>query len=237
MVIFNLDGILIRGIGDSWKILYEAAGIPEETYETNRRYFTEGRISYPELMDLHLGALQIAELTRELLEYTVKDRCSLPQNLHEAIDKLKNAGCTVGIISGSSDAVLKAAIPDADSLFGNNVYVNKMTFDYKEGKLTDIEATPYDWDDEAPHRGVAGKSEGVKKLCKLNVIEPKNTVFVGNSPSDFKAMSTVGSGILDISGIYEGSILGTNTQRCPASMLVSGSDLMNIANLILHETE
>lgn len=235
LVVFDLDGTLIKGIKYSWTLLYQVANVPTEKCKIKKKEFENGEISYPEWVEFDCQELQAGGLTKEIAQTATKKNCSLTVNFREAIKKLKDNGCAVGIISGGADIVLYSLIPDADALFDGNIYINKLKFD-DSGKLIDIEATPYDWDDDGKVRGVQGKNEGLKRLCKKYNLNFVDSVFVGDDDNDFKAMRLAGTKILYHSCAPNDKTYGTGSRKIPDGVrFVMENDLMLVADIILGE--
>lgn len=234
LVVFDLDGTLIKGIKYSWTLLYQAVSLSTDMCRINKKKFENGEISYPEWVEYDFEELQQAGLTREIAQNATKKNCSLTKNFREAIEKLKNAGCAVGIISGGADVVLYSLIPDAATLFDNNIYINRLKFDEETQLLCDIEATPYDWDDDGKVRGVSGKNEGLKRMCKKYGVALRDAVFVGDDDNDFKAMRLAGMKIFYPSGQPSDRVIGAGSRRLPDGVAIVGqNDLMVVADLIL----
>ncbi len=190
LVVFDLDGTLIKGIKHSWTPIYQKLGVPPPGKE-NKLKFLNGEISYPEWCRIDLMNLQSNGLTHEIACEAAKG-CSLTKNLREGIAILKDHGYQVGIISGGADVILNTLLPDVNELFNGNVFINQLVFDKITGKLTDIIPTPYDWDDTYQTRGVQGKNVGLKNLCRKYNIDLSDAVFVGDDENDFRAMEIAG---------------------------------------------
>ena len=236
LVLFDLDGTLIKGIKYSWTLLYQAVNISTEKCKINKRKFENGEISYPEWVEYDLHELMEGGLTLEVAQKATQKNCSLTVNFYEAIDRLKKAGYKLGIISGGADVVLYSLIPNADELFEGNIFINKLLFDERDGKLIDIVPTPYDWDDEGKVRGVQGKNEGLKVLCKKYNIPLSAAIFVGDDDNDFKAMRLAGTRILYHSCDPNDITLGTGSRNLPEGLkIITKNNLMLVADIILDE--
>lgn len=190
LVVFDVDGTLIKGIKHSWTPIYQKLGVSPPGKE-NKRRFLNGEISYPEWCRIDLLNLQSFGLTYKIAREAAKG-CSLTKNLREGIAILKEHGYQVGIISGGADVILNTLLPDVDELFNGNVFINQLLFDKNTGKLQDIIPTPYDWDDTYQTRGVQGKNVGLKNLCRKYNIDLSDAVFVGDDENDFRAMEIAG---------------------------------------------
>lgn len=237
LVVFDLDGTLIKGIKYSWTLLYQAVNVSADECRVAKKKFENGELSYPEWVELDCQILQRAGLTKEIAQSATRKNCSLTKNFYEAIQKLKDNGFEVAIISGGADIVLYSLVPDANRIFNGNIFINKLRFDEESGRLTDIEATPYDWDDDGKVRGVSGKNQGLKVLCKRLGIDMKNTVFVGDDDNDFKAMRIAGMKILYHSCDPNDKTMGTGCRSLPEGIaLIMENDLMVVADYIISRT-
>lgn len=235
LVAFDLDGTLIKGIKYSWTLLYQIVGISTEKCKEKKKEFENGLISYDEWVEYDCMELQSGGLTRQRAKQATEKNCSLTNNFRKAISKLKENGCAVAIISGGADVVLYSLIPDADTLFDNNIFINRLIFDDQSGALTGIHPTPYDWDDDGKVRGVKGKHEALKLLCEKYGLSLKDSVFVGDDDNDFKAMRNAGMKILYHSCDPKDVTLGTGCREMPQGIkVVRQNDLMIVADMILN---
>ena len=233
LVVFDLDGTLIKGIKYSWVLLYQSVGLSPELCKTGMKQFVNGEISYPEWCQRDLQELQRGGLTLNIAQNATKKNCSLTKNFDSAINKLKQNGCAIGIISGGADIVLNSLIPNARELFDDNIFINKLIFD-SDGKLINIDPTPYDWDDKGKIRGVQGKSAGLLKLCDKYKIPHEHSIFVGDDDNDFEAMKLAGKKIFYHSHDPNDKIPGTGSRQLPEGLIIIvNDDLMEVANSIL----
>ena len=196
LVIFDLDGTLIKGIKYSWTLLYQAVGLQTEVCKYNKKRFENREITYPEWCQYDFEELKMAGLTKEKAYSATQQNCSLTKNFSSAIHMLKNSGFAVAIISGGADPVLYSLIPNANELFEGNILINQLIFN-QDGTLKEIKPTEYDWDDG--FLGVKGKKAGLELFCKkYNIKYDEETktypdcVFVGDDDNDFKAMEAAG---------------------------------------------
>lgn len=243
LVIFDLDGTLIKGIKYSWTLLYQAVGVDTTICNYNKKRFERRQITYPEWCQYDCEELKRAGLTREKAFAATKQNCALTKNFSSAIHMLKDAGFAVAIISGGADPVLYSLIPDADELFDGNILINKLNFG-ENGALESITPTEYDWDDGL--LGVKGKRAGLELFCKkYNIPYDEKTgtypncVFVGDDDNDFKAMEAAGLRILYYVGSPDDKTYGVGAgvsgtvRELPSGVrLVEKNDLLVIANLI-----
>ena len=232
LVVFDLDGTLIKGIKYSWTLLYESVGLSEELCKISMKKFKNGDITYPQWCKYDLDELQNGGLTKEIAQKAIKEKCKLTNNFRSAINMLK-LNCAVGIISGGADIVLYSLIPDANELFDNNIFINKLIFDETDGKLTDIIPTPYDWDDNPKLKGVEGKHAALKILCKKYGLSIANSVFVGDDDNDFNAMKLAGMKILYHS-LEPNDVTGLSRPIPEGTISVTEDNLIKVVDLILN---
>ncbi|MCL2797977.1 MAG: haloacid dehalogenase-like hydrolase [Firmicutes bacterium] len=242
LVIFDLDGTLIKGIKYSWTLLYQSVGIDPNLCNINKKRFQKGEITYPEWCEYDLRELQTGGLTLEIAKNAVERNCSLTRNFHQAIRLLKSFGFVVAIISGGANVILHSLIPDAESLFGKDIFINKLVFDEVSGELVNIIPTKYDWDSDDGLLGVEGKDAALKLLCeKYNITFDSERgvynecVFVGDDDNDFKAMRLSGLKILYCSSSPEDKTYGTGSVRSiPEGIrIINENNLMSVATMIL----
>lgn len=242
LVIFDLDGTLIKGIKYSWTLLYQAVGIDTSICNYNKKRFERREITYPDWCKYDCEELKQSGLTREKAFAATERNCALTKNFYPAIHMLKDLGFAVAIISGGADPVLYSLIPNADDLFDGNILINKLNFD-RDGKLESITPTEYDWDDGL--LGVKGKKAGLELFCKKYNIpfDEKsgtypNCVFVGDDDNDFKAMEAAGLRILyyvsspDDKTYGIGGISGMVRDLPSGVKLVEKNNLLIVADLI-----
>lgn len=242
LVIFDLDGTLIKGIKYSWTLLYQAVGIDTSICNYNKKRFERREITYPDWCKYDCEELKQSGLTREKAFAATERNCALTKNFYPAIHMLKDLGFAVAIISGGADPVLYSLIPNADDLFDGNILINRLNFD-RDGRLESITPTEYDWDDEL--LGVKGKKAGLELFCKKYNIPfdeesgtYPNCVFVGDDDNDFKAMEAAGLRILyyvsspDDKTYGIGGISGMVRDLPSGVKLVEKNNLLIVADLI-----
>lgn len=146
LVAFDVDGTLIKNIRHSWALLWESLGVESSLFEQRKKDFINGKLSYLEWASLDCKTLKANGLKRDhITKIVATQKCSLTNNLIEAIKLLKNQGAIVAIISGGVDTLLYEKLPEANDLF-NDIFINHFVFDDK-GNLVSISPTEYDWDD------------------------------------------------------------------------------------------
>ncbi len=227
LVVFDVDGTLIKNIRHSWTLLWSELGVDASVAEERKDKFLKGKLSYLDWAAADCETLKEFGFKREHITKIVDSKkCTLTHNLIEAINLLKDNGAVVSIISGGVDALLYELLPEANDLF-DDIFINRFVFDNK-GDLSYISPTEYDWDDYK--KGVAGKNRGLERLCEKYDIPISKTVFVGDDLNDFKAMRLAGRKIF----YYEGS-RNFGKKRIPTDItMIAEDNLLKVAEEILN---
>lgn len=189
VVAFDLDGTLIRGIRHSWSLLWKAIGTDRSEAIRYQKAFAAGEIDYKQWVRHDFEALRRGGITREKIGDAVRgSHCTLAKNLTAAIGKLRSRGYVTAIISGGVDAVLRCLLNSPEALF-DVVYINRLVWG-EDGQLREIIPTEYDWD--PAKKGVMGKCEGLRRICRDFGVTLEDSVFVGNDENDLMAMRIAG---------------------------------------------
>ena len=148
-----------------------------------------GEIDYKQWVRHDFEALRRGGITREKIGDAVRgSHCTLAKNLTAAIGKLRSRGYVTAIISGGVDAVLRCLLNSPEALF-DVVYINRLVWG-EDGQLREIIPTEYDWD--PAKKGVMGKCEGLRRICRDFGVTLEDSVFVGNDENDLMAMRIAG---------------------------------------------
>lgn len=228
LVAFDVDGTLIKGIRHSWTLLWNELGIDNSSQVKLKERFIKGSLSYLEWVKKDCKRLVENGFSRKhITKIVASGKCSLTKNLIPAVQKLKENGVIVVIISGGVDALLYELLPEAKELF-DEILINQFIFN-KDNKLEKISATEYDWDDRK--KGVVGKNRGLERMCEKYSIPLENSVFVGDDLNDFKAMEVAGKKIY-----YCGEERKFINDQLPKGIhIIPGNDLMQVAKKILNK--
>lgn len=228
LVAFDVDGTLIKNIRHSWTLLWDSLGVDRSISEKRKNDFINGKLSYLEWASLDCKTLKTKGFKRShISEIVATQKCSLTNNLIQAICHLKQQGAIVAIISGGVDALLYEILPEANDLF-DDILINHFVFDDEEN-LVSISPTEYDWDDSK--KGVVGKNRGLERLCEKYSIPISQSVFVGDDLNDFKAMRIAGRKIYYC---HEQRNFGKK-QLPPDVTIISEDNLMCVAEEILNK--
>lgn len=129
LVAFDMDGVLTTH-PSSWKFIHEYFNVDNSE---NLAAYRSGNISYGDFMsrDISLWLKKNPDLTKDEI-ISILSRIETRENMKNAVEKLRDAGMKVAIVSGGVSWL--ADIINADMLF-DYVYANEIDVD-KNGRLT-----------------------------------------------------------------------------------------------------
>lgn len=183
LVIFDLDGTIID-TDSIWRTLHEFFGMEKDPERLEaKRKFLSGEINYQEWADRDIETMKRAGANRENVIKAVRGIRLIRGSL-ETIQNLKKMGYRTGLISDGLDITIKTLIPDYRRMF-DHVYVNQLLFD-KKGNISKVEITNFN---------VGDKAEGLKKICREEGIDPKDSAFVGDHVNDIEIAKLAGFSI------------------------------------------
>ena len=108
------------------------------------------------------------------------------QGTLETLNKLKNKGLKLAIISGSLNIALEKVLPD-HSYYFSHIYINHLIFDGVEGEnLAGINSTAFDFEN---------KAEALKQIARKENISLDKCVFIGDHDNDIQAAEIAGLSI------------------------------------------
>ena len=174
-IVFDFDGTLSKKGKSSWCKLWEHLGYPtDKTSSYAKLYFAfmKGAITHQEWCNYTCNYFKKAQLTKSDVLNMAKQTQMMP-GFSETINKLKENGYNLYIVSGGVINMIIPLIILANANKFNGIYANKLEFD-ENGVISYIKGTPYDFE---------GKATFVKKLIN-DGYEPGNITFVGNSDND-----------------------------------------------------
>lgn len=172
LVAFDVDGTLVRGPGDRtvWEVLNERfTGTADHNAERFARY-RAGELSYAEWVALDVRGWRDAGATRERLIAAFAP-LRLVDGTRAALERLRDAGCYLVVLSGTLDLMLETLLPDAPF---HEVYVNHLGFD-DVGHIGYWRATPFDME---------GKAQALRAVALRREIPLARCAFVGDSAND-----------------------------------------------------
>jgi len=172
LVAFDVDGTLIRGPDglNVWEILNRRF-IGDSTINRQRLAdYLAGRISYAEWVELDVIGWRDAGADRPSM-IDALGPLRLVSGAREALDRLKQAGLRLIVISGTLDLMLNTVFPDHPF---EEVYANHVGFD-AEGAISHWRATPFD---------MSGKAQVLRSVALREGIPLERCAFVGDSSND-----------------------------------------------------
>ncbi|MBU0471708.1 MAG: HAD-IB family phosphatase, partial [Nanoarchaeota archaeon] len=180
LVCFSLGGTLVDLETNVYEIIYNFLNInDEERMNSNEDFFNE-RISYNEWFEKDVNKWHKAGATKDLLLEAIKD-VNPREGALETIQKLKNNGLKILILSDGLDILIKKAFGIHQSLF-DEVFINKLFFG-EGGSIVGGKATPYP---------LKNKVEGLKEFAQKYHIDISKCVFIGNDKEDVTSARIAG---------------------------------------------
>jgi len=180
LVCFDVDGTLVRH--PSGKVIWEVLNrrfLGDDTVNEDRhRWYREGKITYPEWVELDVqgwidaGATH-AEILDSVREFERFD------GAHETLWELKRRGVRLAIISGTLDIVIHTLFPEHPF---DDIYSNRLIFD-EHGVLTSWQATPFD---------LEGKPVAMRELSERHAVDLQRAAFVGDGANDVPMVGVAG---------------------------------------------
>ena len=182
---FDFDGTLVDGFPPEapfiWRVLHAHFGCPPVALAEARRAFFAGECSYDEWFGHDVRLLAAAGADRAGIVEAVS-RLRVVDGAAEVLERLREAGWVVALLSGSVDIVLDHFFPGRPF---DEVLLNRFLFD-DAGRLVGGVATPYDVDE---------KATGLAHLARLHGVAMEDTVFVGDSYNDVEVARAAGLSI------------------------------------------
>ena len=180
LVAFDVDGTLINSDDGRvvWQLLNERYD-PELGNAKRFRAYMRKEISYPEWVDLDVGAWVKADARREEMARLICRHLRLVPGAQETIQTLARRGYKLAVISGTIDLTLELLLPEHPF---EEVFTNKIWF-HDDGRIAGWEATPFDMD---------GKAEALISLARRLDIPLSRTVYVGDNFNDVQVMGAAG---------------------------------------------
>jgi len=183
LVCFDLDGTLIEGIDNAWQLLHENLGTNNEERAKTKDDFFSNRIPYQEWFERDIKMWNKAGVTKDQMLQALKG-LKLHEGALETLQKIKNNGIKIAIISGSIDLVLKKVFGIHQSLF-DEVLINKITFG-EGGVINGGKHTPFDQEH---------KATGFKMIAEKEDVDLSECVFVGDNYNDVHVAEIAGLSI------------------------------------------
>ena len=181
-LVLDFDGTLtLRAHDDltTWERLWVSVGYTvNDCSDLARKYIKEGKVSH----DDHkvwcaetCRKLRAHGFTKKHLQRVAKTITLVP-DVHEVLARLRAAGISLFLISGSVREIIRAVMGETYELF-DEVHANNLVFDGQE-QLIDIRGTRYDFE---------GKADFIKGVIEKQEVSPLEVLFIGNSLNDIWA--------------------------------------------------
>lgn len=211
-VVFDCDGVLVDAVS-SWRTLHDHFGTDNSE---NLKRFIRGEISDVEFMRLDIAKWKAIEdpIHRDDL-FRAYAGVQLMDGARELVQRLQNEGIFVAIVSAGVDLFVAsiAAMLKVDDWIANGFEFNE------DGTLSD---------EGVCRLHATGKGEIIDKLLKMNGLDAKGCVSVGDSEMDL-SMMVDGSHFIGFNPTRESSLEAFKNAEVP---VVLGKDLLAIAPYI-----
>lgn len=180
LVCFDVDGTLVRH--PTGKVIWEILNLrftgSDDVNVERYRMYREGRITYPEWVQLDVQGWIDAGATRASIVEAVREF----EHYDGALDtvwELKRRGAHLAVVSGTLDVIIDTLFPDHPF---DDVFTNHLVFD-GEGRLTGWEATPFD---------LHGKPDAIRALASRHGLSLDRVAFVGDGENDVPVLGVAG---------------------------------------------
>ncbi len=180
LVCFDVDGTLVDDTIFIWQTIHQALGSDEQECRRVSDDFHQGRITYAQWAQHDIDQWVKRDAGRDDLLHALRGIRAM-QGAEETLAALRQAGCKLGIVSGTLDLSLELTLPHWRSLF-DRVYLNILQFDGRD-KVCGVQPTPYD---------MSMKGQGVLSIGREFDIEPARIAFVGDHYNDVSAARAAG---------------------------------------------
>lgn len=220
LVAFDLDGTLLRGDDYvwSWPLVWKHLGYEDQIRKNLMAEYLEKRHThkhwYKEWCDRSAALFKKKGLKRA--DFSAITKTLKPvDGLRDTLQKLKENGFKLAIVSGGIDIFLDEILPDYKELF-DYIYINRFRFD-NEGDFQAISATRYDFE---------GKTTAIEEICNREGFSMEHVAFVGDGFNDAHVLRKVGRTI---------AFVPSSAEMRNADITIKDPDLRNILPFILRE--
>ncbi|MHA1481777.1 MAG: HAD family hydrolase [Candidatus Thorarchaeota archaeon] len=176
LVVFDVDGTLTQH-NSSWERLHEVFDVVEEGKKFYAQYFA-GEISYQEWADLDAG-LWAGKPVSEIEK--IAEETKLVPGARETVQKLKDRGINVAILSGGIDILANRV---AQQVGIDYVLVNKVH--HENGILNGKIEVLVGW---------GGKAIEIRQITEHYETPLDETAFIGDGRNDISVFGVVGLAI------------------------------------------
>lgn len=180
LICFDVDGTLVRHPSGKviWEILNRRFTGDDAVNELRHRWYDEGKISYPQWVELDVQGWIDAKATRGDIVEAIREFEHF-EGAHRTLYELKRRGARLAVISGTLDVVIDTLFPEHPF---DDVYSNRLVFD-AGGRLKGWEATPFD---------LEGKPIALRELSKKHAVSLARAAFVGDGANDIPMVGVAG---------------------------------------------
>ena len=177
LICFDMDGVIFKDI-NFWMELHKSFGTLEEGEILTKKYLDT---NYEKLVEEVVGKLWKGKDAK--LFYELVNTLEYNPGVKEAFEAVHAKGYKTAIISASSIDCARRVQRDhgIDHVFANDLII-------QNGKV----AGKFDWPIAAGHHN---KAQILLGLCELLEVDPKNTIYIGDSDKDIEASKVVGQSI------------------------------------------
>lgn len=181
VVIFDLDGTLLRGMEFSWKEVWAHIPNGESQRISGFRRYRKGELNYAEWCQYCVERFNANGIVESKMRRIARENAFLAPEFYDVIQKIRGIGIKTAIVSGGISTFLEELIPDYRQYF-DLVFINTLSFDHS-GKISHVEPTPYDFE---------RKADGICHICKMLETDPQHSIFVGDAFNDESAAYVAG---------------------------------------------
>jgi phosphoserine phosphatase len=180
LICFDVDGTLVRHPTGKviWEVLNRRFTGDDRINTERHRWYNEGRITYPQWVEMDVQGWIDAGATRAEIVDAVREFQRF-DGAHSTLWELKRRGARLAIISGTLDIVIDTLFPEHPF---DDVYSNRLLFD-DGGVLTGWQATPFD---------LEGKPVALRELSRKHSVALARAAFVGDGANDVPMVGVAG---------------------------------------------
>jgi phosphoserine phosphatase len=180
LVCFDVDGTLVEHPEGKvvWQLLNRRFLGDDSINRDRLRAYREGRITYPEWVELDVGDWVARNATREQMVEAMAELRLVP-GARETLAELGRRGYGLAVISGTLDLTLEHLFPDHPF---EEVHTNRVEFD-EAGRLVGWAATPFDMD---------GKALALREMARRRDLPLERCAFVGDHLNDVEVAREAG---------------------------------------------
>lgn len=174
-IIFDFDGTLTKDSPNIWKQIWKTLGYDmsrDSYFATLFKQFISKEITHDEWTNLTRDKFIERGFDKDTFT-ALASQTHLIDGANQTLKGLKQRDCSINILSGGVDQVIRRTLKSNVSFF-DYIQSNKFIFG-TDGKLKDIDATDYDFE---------GKAVFIKMFCEKHDISPQQVCFIGNGDND-----------------------------------------------------